>query len=350
MLLIFIFKLGISNVLANDCERISIEKKYIPQFAKHFKIEYYHDFKIVTVDQKKYLLTDKKINLNCNQNINIETPVKRVVLTSTTYLPALNILNQESSLIGFQEKKYIYSSKFNLNKVINIPYDLKVEQLVNVHPNLVMAFDDKLFQPKLERLFNDFNMALVLNKDSEEESPLARAEWLVFISSFYNKEDVAIKEFNKIRDIYLKLKNEIESFHLKKPQILLGEIQNGKWVFAGAKSDLGQMVNDAGGELVLNVNSRETQSISLEEMLHKKINPDIWLTNNLWKHREDILKNVQYRFFKSKKIYNNNLKLNEFGANDFWEMGMQRPDLMLSDLISIFYDKNLPLNWYKKLK
>jgi iron complex transport system substrate-binding protein len=45
--------------------------------------------------------------------------------------------------------------------------------------------------------------------------------------------------------------------------------------------------------------------------------------------------------FKQSKIYNNNKRENKYGGNDFWEIGVVRPDLVLKDLISIFNNPNI---------
>jgi hypothetical protein len=37
------------------------------------------------------------------------------------------------------------------------------------------------------------------------------------------------------------------------------------------------------------------------------------------------------------------------GANDFWEMGLARPDLLIQDLNSIINNENNKLIWYQAL-
>ena len=36
-------------------------------------------------------------------------------------------------------------------------------------------------------------------------------------------------------------------------------------------------------------------------------------------------------------MYNNNNRVNNFGGNDYWESGVVSPQLVLKDLVKIFY-------------
>ena len=54
------------------------------------------------------------------------------------------------------------------------------------------------------------------------------------------------------------------------------------------------------------------------------------------------------------RVYNNNLRLNGRGGDDFWESGIMHPDIILEDLITIFHpgllDSGRQLYYYRKLE
>ena len=57
--------------------------------------------------------------------------------------------------------------------------------------------------------------------------------------------------------------------------------------------------------------------------------------------------------FNVMPIYNNDKILNESGFNDYWQMGLARPDLLLKDLITLFHGDKLDhekLIWYREIK
>lgn len=344
-----------STLLAKECDLTQPVKRFLPQYATHFSIDYFKHFKIIHVDKDHYYLSDNS-HLGCElPMLKISTPVKKVVMMSTTYLPALVLLKKEKTLIGFQGKNYIVSPAFNLNLIQDIAYRFNPEYLLGLKSDLIMGYDSNLVSPGQTEVFKSLRIPVVINKDFEERSPLARAEWLIFIASFYNEDDKGIEIFKAIEARY----NQIKQKNLKvskKASVLVGEIQNGYWVTCGARSDLAQIIEDAGGELVIKRQSSETQKISLEELSENKKNHDIWLTHNFWRNRKDLSDAIKtdkrYMLIKAKNIYNNNLITNAANASDYWETGMQRPDLLLEDLSSLFHPENYRdhvLRWYRKL-
>ncbi|MFA6238811.1 MAG: ABC transporter substrate-binding protein [Bacteriovorax sp.] len=282
-------------------------------------------------------------------------PAKRVVMMSTTYLPTLELIQREDTLIGFQGKQYIVSSSFNHDKIRDVSFKFNPEDLLNLKADLIMGYDSNLSNPAQVHIFKSLNLPVVMNKDFEETSPLGRAEWIIFIASFYDLEDKAQKIFNMISDKYAFIKNENSKLP-KRPKVLVGEIQNGYWVTSGGKSDLGQMIADAGGEMLFWKPSMQTQKISLEELSLLKIPVDVWLTHNTWTSRKQLeearRKDSRYSLITIKNIFNNNSIINKHNSNDYWETGMQRPDLLLQDLSALFHpDKYVShkLHWYHKL-
>ena len=67
---------------------------------------------------------------------------------------------------------------------------------------------------------------------------------------------------------------------------------------------------------------------------------------------EALKKDKRYMLVSAKNIYNNNLIMNINQSNDYWETGLQRPDLLLLDLSAIFHPedyKGYKSHWYRKL-
>lgn len=337
---------------AIDCQSNTPKQTYRSTVSKSFSIDYYTGYKILHNGNDHILLKNKSTTLKCQTNLfQIETPVEKVVLTSTTQLPALELLSLERTLIGFQGKKYIYSTKFPLDKIFNVSLPLIPEELLKIKPDLVMTYELNVSGPKLITQMRKLKIPVVLNNDYLEESSLARAEWIVYTASFFNKEEEAKKIFNEMVSKYNAIKTVVSKINPRK-KILVGNIQNGKWVTCGGRSDLAKLISDAGGELLLTSKKSTTQRRSLEDLYLLTAPPDIWLPQNTWVDQKEIAKDSRYRKIKANRIFNNHVRISLSGANDYWEMGMSRPDIMLKDLASIFYPEIFSkheLVWYKKL-
>ncbi len=342
--------------MAIECATDKPLKVFFPQYAKHFLIEYFLDFKILNVDGERYLLKSKKNENLCHSVIpQLMTPVSRVVLMSTTYLHTLELLKQEKTLIGFQGIEYIVSPVFNLSEIKEVSFKFNTEELLGLKADLIMGYESNLVGKNQKELFHSLGIPVVINKDYEEESSLGRAEWMIFNASFYDKEEESKQLFFSIQKKYneLKEKNKLEK---NKAKVIVGEIQNGFWVTCGEKSDLGQLIKDAGGELSLSRASSNTQKMSLEILSQNKTVFDIWLTHNNWLSQADreamFTKDKRYKLIKTKNIFNNNLLMNKAHYSDFWESGMQRPDLLLLELSALFHPesyKNHQFRWYRQL-
>lgn len=337
---------------AADCEKQEVQNAYIPHFAKFFSIKYFTDFKIVESMNDRFIVADK-LPLNCQTKLPVfKSNSKRFIATSTTHLPFLYQFELEKTLVGFPGVRYIFNPKLRAEKIKDINHQLNSEEIISLKPDLVMAYTANLSSEKRLQELRKLNIPVVLNHDFEEKHPLARAEWMVFSAVFFSKELEAKKIFKSIEDAYLTTA-ELAKSKSSKPMILVGDIQNGKWATCGGESDLAILIRDAGGDLILKSKSSETQYVSLEKIFTMKETPAYWLTQNTWNDLSIAKKDSRYKKFIGLITYNNNLKLNNDGFNDFWEKGVSRPDLLLKDIYDII--NNLPssqltLNWYKELK
>lgn len=350
-LLIFILLFSNSLLFAADCELESKISEYKPAYAKLFSINYYKNFKIVFSGNDKFLVGDKA-QIKCTTNLPIiSAQVRRLIATSTTHLNFLKTFSAEKILVGFPNVKYIYNPTLRSQSIKDINFQLNAEELIALRPDLIMAYSGNMSSENNIVNLRKLGLPIVLNHDFEEHHPLARAEWLVFTSLFIGKDQEAKKIFNEIATNYKKIKSKTGENGLR-PAVLVGDIQNGKWVTCGGESDLGILIKDAGGVLVHNSNAGETQYLSLETALSNPLMATFWLTQNVWTSQRPINEDSRYSSFKSAKKYNNNRKINADGFNDFWETGTSRPDLLLQDLYAIIHmerDHNAKLVWYKEL-
>lgn len=340
------------NLWAIECESKKIISTYTPRYAQYFKIYYYDHFKIIESGKKpqvdRFIVADKA--LDCTTSLyQFKADSKRFIATSTTHVSFLSVLGMEERLVGFQGTHYLYNKKFKTREIKDIHYQMNAEEILSLKPDLVMAYSANLAGIKKVEAFRKLKIPVVLNYDFEERHPLARAEWMVFSASFFNQDSLIQEFFSKIEKSYNEYKRQAQG--LTKKNVLVGDIQGGKWATCGGESDLAILIRDAGGNLLLKSNAHETQSMSLEKVLKISEAPDLWLTQNTWDSLISASKDSRYKKFQGIPTYNNTKLLNDKGFNDYWETGVSRPDLLLADMFKIFHQKNSEnLTWYKELK
>jgi iron complex transport system substrate-binding protein len=103
--------------------------------------------------------------------------------------------------------------------------------------------------------------------------------------------------------------------------------------------------------------SREAFVVSLEEVVVRSARADIWINcgtvNNLAELVATDSRFAAFPLVQKKAIFNNNLQVSPGGGNDYWERGVVRPDLILSDLVKIFHpecDSRKVYNFYKRIE
>lgn len=88
----------------------------------------------------------------------IPIPIKSIVVTSTTHIPALELLGVENTLEGFPNTDYISSEKtrklIDAGKVreVGTNESLNTEVLIDLNPNAIVSFGLNNSNPTLDNL------------------------------------------------------------------------------------------------------------------------------------------------------------------------------------------------------
>ncbi|PCE62440.1 ABC transporter substrate-binding protein [Sediminicola luteus] len=272
----------------------------------------------------------------------IGVPVKKVIVTSTTHIPALEILEEEKSLIGFPSLDFVSSPKtralINSGAIKELGNNeaLNLELALALEPELIVTFgiDNKVttLEP-LERA----GIPIVYNADWTEESPLGRAEWIKFMGVFYDKLDEATAFFDSISKDYQQAKQRLGRPKTR-PKIMTGAVYKDVWYVSGGKSWAAQFIKDAQAEYLWESDTATGSiPVALENMLVRSHEADIWLSPGLYTTYADLkAANPHYdrfRAFKENKIFSAASLQGETGGMLYFELAPQRPDLVLQDLI-----------------
>lgn len=292
----------------------------------------------------------------------IITPIQKIVVTSTTHIPALELLNVENTLVGFPGTDYISSKKTRVridNKTVRElgrNEDINTEVLLDTNPNIVVAFGVDGKSKSLETI-KKANIPVIYNGDWVEKSPLAKAEWIKFFGALYNKEKKADsifknieKDYNNAKALALNAKN--------KPTILCGAMHKDIWYLPNGTSTEAKLLKDANTNYLWN-DTTEKGSIALnfEIVFSKAKLADLWLSPSYYSSKEALVKSSthysKFYAFNNDAIYTFSNTTGKTGGVLYYELGTARPDLVLKDIIKICHPELLPDYkpfFFKKLK
>ena len=188
-----------------------------------------------------------------------------------------------------------------------------------------------------------------------EQSFLGKAEWLKFTALFFNKEDKANALFNNIEERCNALQAMVANLPEKKTSFLVYHPSN--------QSDWNAHRNDFYASYLQAVSNNvlkddgPTHSVGMtnEKLLDMAKEADFWIVNNVtdedWPP-ESFLNS--FKSYRAGDVYHYQKRTNyENNAYDWYETPEVRPDLVLEDLVSIFYPELLPdheLLFFEKVK
>lgn len=314
-----------------------------------------------------YALVPKKIQATVSLNKDdydaiVTTPVERIIVTSTTHIPALEALGAENRLIGFPNTNFISSPKtrklINNGKVteLGVNESLNTEMVIAANPDLVIGFGIDN-QNKTYNTLQRSGIPVVYNGDWTEETPLGKAEWIKFFAPFFQAEEKATDVFNDIVTSYNNTKLLAKKAQ-QQPTVITGGLFKDVWHVAGGKSWMAQFLIDAHTNYLW-ADTKETGGIglSVESVFDTGGKAEFWISpSNSKSYVELGTKNQHYKqfeAFKNKKIYTNTLSKGETDGLIFFELAPNRPDLVLKDLIHIFHPELMPdhsLMFFKPLQ
>ncbi len=349
----------------NDLNKTNEVKSSIVKYAKGFDISIKKGQKQLIIKRAYPNATEKFIyNIGKEKfsHTSIKTPIQKIVVTSTTHIPMLELLGVEKALVGFQNTQFVSSPKTRALidngqiKELGKENALNTEILFDLQPDVVVGFSMGKTN-KTYNLIEANGIPVLLNGEWLEETPLGRAEWIKFFGVLFNKEKEADSIFQSIERNYLEAK-KLVSKKLKKPTVISGIVYKGTWHTPGGNSFMAQFLKDA--NLIYPwSHTSQTGSIplSFETVFEKGKEADIWMGPGLYTDKEQIIKaNPLYKNFNAfinNKVYTNAAKKGSTGGIIYYELAATRPDLVLKDMIKIAYPEVLPkyeLTFFSPLK
>jgi iron complex transport system substrate-binding protein len=327
-------------------------------YAKGFSITAHQGFKKVVVFDKfgkkeqEFLLVPKAATKPVDTSLPIlHTPLETIVLTSSSHVPYLELLEEENSLVGFPNTDFISSPKtrkrIDLNQIkeLGTSENLNTEILLSLKPDLLMGFAVGKINKSLE-LVQKNGIPVFLNNDWQEETPLGRAEWLRLFGALFQKEAMADRIFNEIEREYLRVQAIAKNAE-KTPTVLSGSIYQDVWYLPAGQSFMATYFKDANTDYLWS-DTKGTGSLSLnfENVLEKAQDAELWIGCSLHEYKMQLLEeNKHYQKFnpyQQGSIYTYGKLRGEQGGLFFFESGPVQPHIVLKDIIKIAHPELLP--------
>ncbi|MGS2726984.1 ABC transporter substrate-binding protein [Psychroserpens sp. BH13MA-6] len=292
----------------------------------------------------------------------ITVPVERIVVTSTTHIPALELLDVEHTLVGFPGTDYVSSEKTRVRidnqaiRELGKNEGINTEVLLELQPELVVAFGVDGTNKSMATI-EKTGIPVIYNGDWVEASPLAKAEWLKFFGALYNKEKQADSIFQRIEADYLNAK-AIAAKATNKPTVLCGAMYKDIWYLPSGTSPEAQFLKDANTNYLWHTTEEAgSLALSFEAVYEKAKDAQIWLSPSYYDSYKALEASnehyTQFDAFQNKNIFTFSNTTGATGGVTYYELGTARPDLVLKDMIKICHPQlltNYDTTFFKPLK
>ncbi len=336
--------------------------------AENVRVDYFNHYKVVSVtdafdgaDRFSYVLvqcgtpTPDATDFPDGTQF-IEVPVARFIALSTTQLPHLVELGRVDALVGVDSFDFINTpairAKIDADELVNVGSgsDINLEVVLAAEPDVVMTFG---FNPATDAhpVLIDAGVFTAMNASWREATPLGRAEWLKNTALFFNAEAAASARYDEIAAAYVEAQQLAASVPAdERPTVLWNYLSpfSDAWAIPGAQTYAGALINDAGGVIALGETAPgDSNRVSLEVVYDGAVVGDVWVVYGFGINGVDDLLAQDERYadfaaLQNGTVWNNNLDVNENGGNNYFELGVTNPHLILADLVAIFHPALVP--------
>ncbi|WP_178988911.1 ABC transporter substrate-binding protein [Winogradskyella schleiferi] len=351
------------NASKKEINSIPETEKLNLKYAEGFSVAYYENFKVLNITKPwpqaeksyRYVLISKenmaKTTFARNEyDAIIVNPAETIVVTSTTHIPALELLNVEDALIGFPGVDYISSENTRLlideKKIRELGKNegINTEVLLDINPDVVVGFGVDGVNKTFE-VIKKAGIPIIYNGDWVESSALAKAEWIKFFGVLFSKEKEADSIFNHIESNYVTAKAMAKNA-ADRPSVLSGAMEKDVWYLPNGSSAEAQFLKDANVNYLWNESTGNgSLALSFETVLVKAKDAELWLSPSYYSSLDQLEKAnslyTNFEAFKNKNIYTFANKTGATGGVLYYELGTARPDLVLKDLIKIAHPELL---------
>jgi iron complex transport system substrate-binding protein len=276
-------------------------------------------------------------------------PCQKIMVLSSSLLGYVSALGLEDKIVGVSSPEYVYSAKIQQNinqkksQVVGSEGMLNVEKIMAMKPDLVLSNYQANFENQYKMLKNNGIEVLFLDEFLEEDA-LQKADYLLLIGHLMGSGDKAKTLLAEIKQHYAQLVTLAKTAKTQ-PKILYGNMYGSQWFLPTGQSFAGKFLRDANSQYPWMAEPKNSLQLTFEEVMAKAKGAQYWVNAGLGKRKQDFLQfNPVYQkleVFQKGKMYGINQKSHD-KANDFFQSGNVRADLVLQDYIKIFHPELLP--------
>lgn len=352
---------GADGCITDFDERVDyFPLKQTLELATNFTLSYHRSYQVLTVKQpvvggnpEQYVLVrcgapTPALTGDLAGSTVVRTPVRSLFSASTTHLPSLEALGELDVLTGVASKAFISSPAAQERAASPDVTEFSpagttdAEKVIAAKPDVLVTagYDDPAYAT-----LRDAGVPVLADAEFLESDPLGRAEWIKYFAALTGTEQKAADTFATIRDAYRSIAASVAD--APAVDTVLSQPYQGVWSVPAGGSYAGRLVSDAGGTWPW-ATTKTTGSVDtdLETVFDRSGTAATWASSANWTTKAEALKEeprfAEFTAFSTGTVWAPSLQLTSAGGNNYFELGVLRPDLILGDLVAILHPDLAP--------
>lgn len=288
----------------------------------------------------------------------IRTPVTCVTVMSGTHIAFLDLIGETDKICGVGSFRLIKNEKIKKKidsgevRETGTNGNYKQEQFLALNPDVAFMTP---YQDQSVAKLREMGIPVVPVADYMENHPLGRAEWLRFMSYFFQKQDYADSIFRSTAKKYQALSSRFDTLK-ERPAIFSGKPYGGIWYQPGGQSYIARLFKNAGADyLWSDKEASGALPLDFETVYAKAANADFWrlVVKSEQPYDYEALLREDERYADFEAFRQGNIIVCNVADVPYYEVAPTEPDVVLADLIKHLHQGALPDHepvYYKKME
>ncbi|MGM9836872.1 MAG: ABC transporter substrate-binding protein [Paludibacteraceae bacterium] len=290
-----------------------------------------------------YLVADTAVPTPTD-GIRLHVPLRRIATTSATHIGFLSALDKTDIVVAMATPHLVYNRPTQPVADLGEDINLRIEPLLLAYPEAVFISSYGQEVQTAEHI-RKAGIPIVYLTEWMEQNPLARMEWIRFVGALTGTEEQADSIAAAVRAAYHNEQAQADKLAVRR-SIMSGASFRGTWYVPSGSTYMGRLFRDAGAEYAYSERNTEGSiPLSMEQALQSFGDADVWVGVNartLQELRALDERQTWFKAYQTGEVYNFYRRETKNGANDFWELGVVHPELILRDLRYALYPETLP--------
>ena len=322
----------------------------------------FHYAKNISIDENETTITIQSSGNSVTFDKK-DLPIQTVMVETTSAIAYLNELGLLNKIKGATDVDFIYNPKIlegiNNQSILKIgtSNELFTEIILKNKPQLIIANSNPVLA-KFHQQLEQNGIKILYLDEYKEQLPMAQVEYLKVFGKIFGKDGEAAQQIELVNHRYDSIRNIIQTQGKENISTLVNTMFGDIWYTPTNNLLQAKLIDDAKGNYIFkDKNGESSLSLTFEEVYTKGKSATHWINvtnvNSLAEMKAAYPNYAWFDAYKKGNVFAYNKRMTVKGANDYFEQGILRPDIILNDLGKIFYPELFPtydLYFYQQLK